>query len=529
MSGPVRVFNINKAIGLASSGVEYAQKYRRQILADIDWVDDYYVFTDYLSTNVCDFTDRLGFIRSQVLWIYNLVTGRETLPSTLDVAEFIASIKQPHADPQTQTGQTRSDQIDLALTEAGIHYRIRTLHDRFVDRVETVVGDQLVRVEHYDQTLNNVEHFHQNKLIRRVFLAPDGRVAAEQFYQDREIVRTLITPVSPIYDRVTRQGRDRPGSFRGNVVLDGRSQFFQYVFAHLFNRPDDVVIVDRALDVIDAVYPVIGNHRLYSVVHAEHFDLKQIEDGVLLWNNHYENVFTRPDLVDGFIVSTHRQQEVLESQLALRRAHGRGPTGGFSVVCIPVGVVAQPAAQPEYDRYALVTASRLADEKHIDILIRAVVAARRSIPELRLDIYGEGNRDRLIALIQETRSEEYVRLRGHQRLDDVLGSYGLYVSASTSEGFGLSLLEAMAEGLPIVGFDVDYGNRELVEPGVNGQLVPYTSDDHDGTAVADVIVKVLTSESLADMRIQSLRKAEAYTAANVRKLWEDLLRGGEPC
>jgi poly(glycerol-phosphate) alpha-glucosyltransferase len=198
-------------------------------------------------------------------------------------------------------------------------------------------------------------------------------------------------------------------------------------------------------------------------------------------------------------------------------------------VWIPVGVVNKPAAQPTYDRVATVTASRLADEKHIDLLIRAVGVARKAVPGIRLDIYGEGNRDRLLAAIEETQTQDCVRLMGHQKLDGVLGSYGLYVSASTSEGFGLSLLEAMAEGLPIVGFDVDYGNREMIESGVNGRLVPCSFTDQDVGEIADAIVKVLTSESLDQMRSRSLRKAEAYTVANVRKLWERLLREEQTC
>jgi len=512
----VRVYNVNKAIGLASSGVEYAQRYRREIFAGIRWADDYYVFTDYISPHLTYFSDRLGFDRAQVLWIYNLVSGRQTLPSTLTVDDVLATLGQPHADPQTFP-----DYVDVALSGA-VRHRLRTLDGQVVERVETLVGDQVVRVEHYDETLNNVEHFHDGRLARRVFYTPGGRVAAEQLYRDGEIARTLITPASPLYEQPARRGGRRPSSFGGDVVLEGRSRFFQHVFGHLLNRPDDVVIVDRALDVIDGIYPVLGDHRLYSVVHAEHFDLKQVDDGVLLWNNHYENVFTRPDLVDAFIVSTRRQQERLEAQLAAR-------LDDFTVTCIPVGAVGQAAAPREYDRFTLVTASRLADEKHIDLLVRATSMARQAVPELRLDVYGEGNRDPLLAVIRETRAEEYVRLMGHRRLDGVLGSYGLYVSASTSEGFGLSLLEAIAEGLPIVGFDVEYGNREMVESGVNGRLVPYTSADGDVAALAEAIVEIVTSESLDDLRKQSLRKAEAYTAENVRRLWEQLLREEESC
>ncbi|GAA4156558.1 accessory Sec system glycosyltransferase GtfA [Gryllotalpicola daejeonensis] len=515
----MRVFNINKAIGLASSGVEYAQVYRRELFAGIPAVDDYYVFTDYIPTNLSVFTDRLGFRRDQVLWIYDLVAGRTTRPSTLTVDDYLARVGQPH-----EVAPAIPEYTDVALTGSPVRYRIRTVIGAIVDRVETIVGDRIVRIEHYDETLHDIEYFHDGRLVRRVFYTDDGRVAAEQFYRNDEILRTLITSASPLYTQRLRAGRERPVTFGGDLVLEGRAQFFQLVFAQLFSRPDDVVIVDRALDVIDGIYPVIGAHRLYSIVHAEHFDPRQLEDGVLLWNNHYEFVFTRPDLVDGFIVSTHRQQEVLEAQLAERM-----PEGSFSVARIPVGFVAAPASSPEYERFALVTASRLADEKHLDVLVRAVAAARATLPELRLDIYGEGNREPLLAVIEETKSQEFIRLMGHQKLEGLLGPYGLYVSASTSEGFGLSMLEAIAEGLPIVGLDVDYGNREMVESGVNGRLAPHTNAEGDAAALADAIVEVLTDAPLDELRAASLRKAEEFTAAQVRQLWEDLLFGGAPC
>ena len=513
----MRVFNINKAMGYASSGVEYAQKYRRGILDGIPWVDDRYVFTDYMPTNPAAFAERLGFRPAQVLWIYDLVAGRETRPSTMTREAVIESL-----GPGVEVTQAGADVTDAALPGTAVRHRIRTLDGGAVDRVETLVRDQVVRIEHYDATLGNVEHFHDGRLARRVFFTEDGRVAAEQFYRDREIARTVITPASPLY--ADAGAHRRPSSYRGDRVLEGRSQFFRFVFGRLLDRPSDVVIVDRALDVIDGVYPVLGGRRLYSVVHAEHVDLARLDDGVLLWNNHYENVFTRPELVTGLIVSTERQKAVLERQLA-----ESGGDAGPAVVRIPVGTVAEPAAAPGYDRLAVVTASRLADEKHVDVLIKAVAAARRTVPGLRFDIYGEGDRQPLLTAIRDAHAEGFVRLMGHQDLRGVLGGYALYVSASTSEGFGLSLLEAIGEGLPIVGFDVDYGNRELVEPGVNGTLVPRASGGRDVDALAGAIAELLGSASLDDMRRQSLRKAEAYTVPRVRELWEGLLREEPAC
>ena len=49
------------------------------------------------------------------------------------------------------------------------------------------------------------------------------------------------------------------------------------------------------------------------------------------------------------------------------------------------------------------------------------------------------------------------------------------MTASTSEGFGLTLMEAIGSGLPLIGFDVPYGNQTFIEDGKNGYLIPSSS------------------------------------------------------
>ena len=48
--------------------------------------------------------------------------------------------------------------------------------------------------------------------------------------------------------------------------------------------------------------------------------------------------------------------------------------------------------------------------------------------------------------------------------------YSGYISGSTSEGFGLSLMEAVGSGLPLIGLDVPYGNQTFIENGKNGSV-----------------------------------------------------------
>jgi accessory Sec system glycosylation protein GtfA len=493
-AGKQRVLSINKAIGYASSGVEYAQKYRHQLLKDLPWADDYYIFTDYISTNICVFSDLMGFPRDRIIWIYNYLAGRRTLPCTLVPEDFKKTLGQ---DYTAIDGISAADNhyTDLVLTDAPVRYRIWKTREHHIDRVDTIISDQLERVDHYDQSLNNTEYYQGGQLIRRTFFTSCGDMAFEQFYENREITQTIID----------------------GAIIDGRSLFLQYFFKKLFNESGDVVIVDRTLDVIDAVYPVVGNNRLFSVVHAEHYHLGSEKDA-LLWNNHYEHVFAHADKFEGIIVSTDKQKKMLEAQLEEQGQTAR-------IVHIPVGSVAEVASSEDYAHHSLLTASRLADEKHIDLLIKAVIEARKSIPDITLDIYGEGKRADLEKLITDTESSSFTSLKGHQDLTGEYAGYALYVTASGSEGFGLSLMEAIAEGLPIVGFDVDYGNREMVEDGVNGLLIPYTKSSIDVTQLAAGIVQVLQLGDQSRLRQASAKRARTYLDKAVRQRWEALLLG----
>jgi len=520
----MRVFNINKAVGYASSGVEYAQVYRRRLFAKIDAVEDYYVFTDYISTNLCVFTDLLDFPRDRIIWIYNELSRRPTRPCTI-IPE--AYIKRVANDYERVDG---NGFIDLYLRALPMRLRLWLTRDGYLDRVDTTVEGALEMVEHFDESLNNIEYYQGGMIVRRVFFDLCGCITLEQSYRQGEIDQTI---------------------FRGEII-SGRSRFFQLFFKQLWDRDSDVVIIDRTLDVIDGIYPVIGNHRLFSVVHAEHYDLKKAEDGVLLWNNHYEYVFGQAFRYAGMIVSTDRQKHYLEQQLqaqakqrqsrlqqkqngigksSLCNSHRnmanikQGETYVPPVEVIPVGCIPSLTHKDDFKRYALITASRLASEKHLDLLIKAVVKAREVLPEISLDIYGEGNRGPLMQMIAQSNSSDYVSLMGHHQLSSVYASYALYVSASTSEGFGLSLMEAISEGLPIIGFDVEYGNREMVEDGVNGRLLPFMQEELDVDNLSAAMVQLLSDEDvLHAMRKASLKKAQRYLEESVRKDWERVLQ-----
>lgn len=127
-----------------------------------------------------------------------------------------------------------------------------------------------------------------------------------------------------------------------------------------------------------------------------------------------------------------------------------------------------PAAAP-----IAISVARLSAEKDFPTLLRAVALAVREVPDLQLKLVGDGaERPKLEALSRELGITNSVEFLGERTdVPKLLAQAGFFVSSSLTEGISLTLLEAMAVGLPVVATAVG-GNPEIVANGVTGQLVP---------------------------------------------------------
>jgi len=126
----------------------------------------------------------------------------------------------------------------------------------------------------------------------------------------------------------------------------------------------------------------------------------------------------------------------------------------------------------------VVMVGRLVPAKGVDTLLRAVASVVRRQPEFRLEVAGDGEaRPGLKSLAGELGLGAHVRFLGNvQDVPALLARASALVLPSLSEGISLTLLEAMARGLPVVATRVG-GNPEVVEDGVTGQLVPARDPD----------------------------------------------------
>lgn len=151
----------------------------------------------------------------------------------------------------------------------------------------------------------------------------------------------------------------------------------------------------------------------------------------------------------------------------------------------------------------------------IDVLIKAFAAAYERNNKLRLILMGNGSLEGEInGLIDSKGLGDAVFRTGRttqEEIPEYFRAADLYLSCTHSDGTSISLLEAMASGLPVVVTDGP-GNREWVTPGENGWLAP----DNDVAAFAQALLDA--AASAREIREGMGRKNRQ--AAEQRANWE---------
>jgi glycosyltransferase involved in cell wall biosynthesis len=141
----------------------------------------------------------------------------------------------------------------------------------------------------------------------------------------------------------------------------------------------------------------------------------------------------------------------------------------------------------------LVTIGYLDLVKNHQFMLKVLAEAKKAGHIFTLDAYGKGPlKEELLRQARSLGIEEQVRLRGYR--SDVRHSlpyYRAYVHASYSETSSLSIIEAMAAGLPIVAGAIG-PITELFDDGVEGRFWPLD----DPAEAAATLINLLGSEQV---------------------------------
>jgi len=155
---------------------------------------------------------------------------------------------------------------------------------------------------------------------------------------------------------------------------------------------------------------------------------------------------------------------------------------------------------------------RLAPEKNLEFLARAVARFANHKPEAHFLVVGEGpSKDAMREIFANAGLDARLRFAGvlqRGELADALHAMDVFAFASQSETQGMVLTEAMAAGLPVVALDAS-GVREVVRDRRNGRLL----SDETPAAMAAALhwVAELSEESLRELKQCALDTAEQFS------------------
>ncbi|KRO15496.1 glycosyltransferase [Lacticaseibacillus saniviri] len=476
-------FFVNGAIGIGNSGVEHAEFYRAKRF-DQAGLPYRFVFSDF-APELREAMEVWGLTNEQVLNVFEYFTlGDDYL--TQGVTQLFDAKKETTID-STNTHRLRHN-----YTKSGLHI------------VETLVK---YPNKHKDDGVLLVSTGHTEIFDRNTGLKKMSWETVDDPHR-QFLMRNI---------HVYHQAGHEHLFFPNEVLM---LRYFYHKVNAAFDEAN-VFIIDRGEKNEHALFDAPMPHaKFIDVVHADHLGERDDPKNPL-WNNYYEYMLTHMDKPDRVIVATKGQRDDFLIDF---------PDRGDQIVTIPVGGVSDtPAAITPHqleEPLKLISVQRLAPEKHVDEVIKAVVALHDAGTPVILDIYGQGvEKDKLAKIITDANADDYIVLKGNSnKLAEIYPQYDAYLSASYSEGFGLTYIEALNAALPIIAYKARFGAVDLVTDGVNGFLADFKRDDIDYNVqqLVDAVHKLLASDYTTLQR-NTQKTVVDYQNHVIAKKWEDLL------
>jgi len=166
---------------------------------------------------------------------------------------------------------------------------------------------------------------------------------------------------------------------------------------------------------------------------------------------------------------------------------------------------------------------------NVECMIRAIPTILKSYENVKFVLKGAGPlEDYLKSLTRELNVSKYVRFVGlvpFREVAQYLAAADIYVSTCFVDSTSVSLLEAMACGLPPVVTDIP-GNREWIEDGENGFLFP----PKNPTALAERVIQLIENQSLrkgfGERCFQIIKRRATWEkcVSEMKAIYESLLR-----
>ncbi|MDW4899844.1 glycosyltransferase family 4 protein [Streptomyces californicus] len=338
------------------------------------------------------------------------------------------------------------------------------------------------------------------------------------------VFRRLTTPKFEISPRIRvralvdlRPGaadRAAPGSDEPSDVVPRQEEFYAQ-----YNRFTDRRIIDD-LAATDADV-VIGTRPSLNLFVASY-----TRDSALRVAQEHMTHLAIPPAVRAEMARVYPRLDAVTTvtEADARSFLANTPVPGIPVVGIPNSVPRPVVPPADGASKVVVSAGRMHHIKRYDLLIRAFGMISDEFPDWQLRIYGDGGEAaKLRGLVTELGlTGRALLMGGFSPIESEWVKGSIAAVTSSAESFGMTLVEAMRCGLPVVSTDCPVGPREILRDGEDGLLVP----TGDAPAIASGLRRLMADGNLRrTMGEAALRNSARYdpavVAARYVELFED--------
>lgn len=233
------------------------------------------------------------------------------------------------------------------------------------------------------------------------------------------------------------------------------------IHTHLF----EAEIVSRSCHYPQAKW---FSHCHDNMKQFKNFSFKTLFNKDLLTNNFEKRYLTKQYRANGGNTFIAISQDT--------ETYFRNNTSEFSVCLLHNAIEFQKFYKQknfkEFSLLRLIHVGSYTQNKNQKFLVEVSEKLRQRNISFKLQFLGAGAQyENITNVIQEKHLEDFVIQQGNvNNVEEYLWQSDIYVHSSLSEALGLTLIEAMAAGLPVVTLD-GKGNRDLIEEGKNGYMI----------------------------------------------------------
>lgn len=341
---------------------------------------------------------------------------------------------------------------------------------------------------------------------------PDGSVATQRYL--RQDGSTAIEVTHMYINKHVRPTMWKLYDYFGhNYVFDTEDQMFAFFLNELNAQEKGTFISDRR-SVDAAVLNVAQPEATIAVVHSLTFNnFKHPKAGILpayqLALNQGKQKFDR------VVFPTQEQAD----DVAQYVDDSSNFTHAADAAMAKVGEPRQLTKDIK-----LVYRGMLGTNKKVPDIINAFHSVRKHLPNAQLVIQGyftsKKDHDEVEKLIKDLRLGDAVKLANYDADDKIYDDATVFVNASDNEAFGISMLESMAHGVPVVTYDILYTAGNLVKDQVNGCLVTNKTPSQ----LAKAIVKLVSDKkAYQQLSAGAIKTANKFSPDHLVKSWQAVL------